>query len=155
MRNPPVSNIWAILIAGSTGWINYADQAMVCYAYQLLKNGGIEDENIIVFMQDDIADNANNDRQHAGSIYYEGRYNTNDGYEGTTMDQGGYRKDVYEGVPKDYTGDFMTIANLKGVLYGDRSRVKGGSGKVLNTTSHDTIFFYCTGHGDGEYLGKG
>ena len=30
-------------------------QADVCHAYQLLKRGGLKDENIVVFMYDDIA----------------------------------------------------------------------------------------------------
>ncbi|CAL8133038.1 unnamed protein product [Prunus armeniaca] len=30
-------------------------QANICHAYQILKKGGLKDENIIVFMYDDIA----------------------------------------------------------------------------------------------------
>ena len=37
-------------------------QADVCHAYQVLKNAGLNDENIIVFMYDDIAYNVNNPR---------------------------------------------------------------------------------------------
>jgi len=37
-------------------------QADVCHAYQLLKKGGLKDENIIVFMYDDIANNEENHR---------------------------------------------------------------------------------------------
>lgn len=37
-------------------------QADVCHAYQILKNGGLKDENIIVFMYDDIANNPENPR---------------------------------------------------------------------------------------------
>lgn len=37
-------------------------QADVCHAYQILKRGGLEDENIIVFMYDDIASNPENPR---------------------------------------------------------------------------------------------
>lgn len=56
-------------------------QADVCHAYQILKNGGIKDENIVVFMYDDIAYNRENPRQ--GIII-----NSPDG------------DDVYGGVPK-------------------------------------------------------
>lgn len=38
-------------------------QADVCHAYQVLKRGGIKDENIVVFMYDDIAMNALNPRK--------------------------------------------------------------------------------------------
>ena len=48
---------WAVLIAGSNGYWNYRHQADVCHAYQMLRNGGLKEENIIVFMYDDIAYN--------------------------------------------------------------------------------------------------
>ena len=35
-------------------------QADVCHAYQILKANGLKDENIIVFMYDDIAENEYN-----------------------------------------------------------------------------------------------
>lgn len=56
-------------------------QADVCHAYQILKNGGLKDENIVVFMYDDIANNEENPRK--GVII-----NSPDG------------DDVYHGVPK-------------------------------------------------------
>lgn len=37
-------------------------QADVCHAYQILKKGGLKDENIVVFMYDDIATSALNPR---------------------------------------------------------------------------------------------
>lgn len=60
-------------------WRSY--QADVCHAYQLLRKGGLKDENIIVFMYDDIAYNEENPRQ--GVII-----NSPAG------------EDVYKGVPK-------------------------------------------------------
>ena len=56
-------------------------QADVCHAYQILKKGGLKDENIIVFMYDDIAYDKENPRP--GVII-----NKPDG------------DDVYAGVPK-------------------------------------------------------
>lgn len=56
-------------------------QADICHAYQILKKGGLRDENIIVFMYDDIASNKENPRP--GVII-----NNPNG------------KDVYRGVPK-------------------------------------------------------
>lgn len=56
-------------------------QADVCHAYQLLKKGGLKDENIVVFMYDDIATDSLNPRP--GVII--------------NHPQGG---DVYAGVPK-------------------------------------------------------
>lgn len=37
-------------------------QSDVCHAYQLLRKGGLKDENIIVLMYDDIASNEENPR---------------------------------------------------------------------------------------------
>lgn len=38
-------------------------QADVCHAYQILKKGGLKDENIVVFMNDDIANNPLNPKK--------------------------------------------------------------------------------------------
>lgn len=56
-------------------------QADICHAYQLLKKGGLKDENIVVFMYDDIAYNEENPRQ--GVII-----------------NSPHGDDVYKGVPK-------------------------------------------------------
>ena len=53
---------WAVLVAGSNEYSNYRHQADVCHAYQILKKGGLKDENIVVFMYDDIAFNKENPR---------------------------------------------------------------------------------------------
>ncbi|KAJ4968598.1 hypothetical protein NE237_015299 [Protea cynaroides] len=53
---------WAVLVVGSSGYGNYQHQTDVCHAYQVLKKGGLKDENIIVFMYDDIAYNELNPR---------------------------------------------------------------------------------------------
>ncbi|XP_059317704.1 uncharacterized protein LOC132068130 isoform X2 [Lycium ferocissimum] len=41
---------WAIHVAGSTWYDDYRHQEDVCHAFQLLKRGGLKEENIIVFM---------------------------------------------------------------------------------------------------------
>jgi len=46
---------WAVLVAGSSEWMNYRHQADVCHAYQILHKNGIPDSNIIVMMYDDLA----------------------------------------------------------------------------------------------------
>ncbi|KAL3824999.1 hypothetical protein ACJIZ3_021028 [Penstemon smallii] len=119
---------WALLVAGSRYYENYRHQADVCHAYQILKKGGLKDENIIVFMYDDIAYNSDNPRP--GVII-----NSPNGVN------------VYEGVPKDYTGNNASVHNLFAVILGNRSGVIGGSGKVLNTGPKDNIFIYYTDHG--------
>uniref|UniRef100_A0A0E0PSE7 legumain n=1 Tax=Oryza rufipogon TaxID=4529 RepID=A0A0E0PSE7_ORYRU len=61
---------WALLIAGSKGYENYRHQADVCHAYQIMKKGGLKDQNIVVMMYDDIAYNPENP--------HKGDYNGND-----------------------------------------------------------------------------
>ncbi|NXA37103.1 LGMN protein, partial [Eudromia elegans] len=104
---------WVVIVAGSNGWYNYRHQADVCHAYQIVHRNGIPDEQIIVMMYDDIADNDENPTK--GIVI--NRPN------GT---------DVYAGVPKDYTKEDVTPKNFLAVLRGDAEAMKGiGSGKVL------------------------
>ncbi|XP_018414010.1 PREDICTED: legumain [Nanorana parkeri] len=120
---------WVVLVAGSNGWYNYRHQADVCHAYQIVKKNGIPDEQIVVMMYDDIADNEENPTK--GIII--NRPN------GT---------DVYAGVLKDYTKEFVTPENFLAVLRGDSEAVKGkGSGKVINSGPNDHVFVYFTDHG--------
>ncbi|CAO2819805.1 unnamed protein product [Amaranthus hypochondriacus] len=125
---------WALLVAGSQGFGNYRHQADVCHAYQILKKGGLKDENIVVFMYDDIANNPLNPKK--GIII-----NSPKG------------EDVYAGVPKDYTGEQVTAENMYAVLLGNKSAVKGGSGKVIDSKPNDRIFLYYSDHGGPGVLG--
>uniref|UniRef100_A0A3B4B8G7 Legumain n=1 Tax=Periophthalmus magnuspinnatus TaxID=409849 RepID=A0A3B4B8G7_9GOBI len=119
---------WVVIVAGSNGWYNYRHQADACHAYQIVHKNGIPDENIIVMMYDDLAQNEANPTP--GEII--NRPN------GT---------DVYKGVPKDYTGEDVTPKNFLAVLKGDSASVKGGSGKVLKSGPKDHVFVYFTDHG--------
>ncbi|XP_042356042.1 legumain [Plectropomus leopardus] len=119
---------WVLIVAGSNGWYNYRHQADACHAYQIVHKNGIPDEQIVVMMYDDLAQNEENPTP--GILI--NRPN------GT---------DVYKGVPKDYTGDDVTPENFLAVLTGDASKVKGGSGKVLKSGPEDHVFVYFTDHG--------
>uniref|UniRef100_A0A8B9K9P7 Legumain n=1 Tax=Astyanax mexicanus TaxID=7994 RepID=A0A8B9K9P7_ASTMX len=119
---------WAVIVAGSNGWYNYRHQADACHAYQILHTNGIPDEQIVVMMYDDLAQNEENPTP--GIVI--NRPN------GT---------DVYKGVVKDYTGDGVTPQNFLAVLKGDAASVKGGSGKVLKSGPNDHVFVYFTDHG--------
>lgn len=125
---------WAVLVAGSNEYYNYRHQADVCHAYQILKRRGLKDENIVVFMYDDIANNKENPKP--GVII-----NSPKGH------------DVYAGVPKDYTGVSVTASNFYAVLLGDKKSVKGGSGKVVASKPNDRIFVYYSDHGGPGVLG--
>ncbi|KAL1197725.1 Vacuolar-processing enzyme delta-isozyme [Cardamine amara subsp. amara] len=119
---------WAVLVAGSKDYNNYRHQADICHAYQILRKGGLKDENIIVFMYDDIAFSSLNPRP--GVLI-----NKPDG------------EDVYQGVPKDYTGKAVNVENFFNVLLGNESGVTGGSGKFLKSGPNDNVFIYYADHG--------
>ncbi|KVH91891.1 Peptidase C13, legumain [Cynara cardunculus var. scolymus] len=106
----------------------------VCHAYQILKRGGLKDEHIIVFMYDDIAKNDLNPRP--GVII-----NSPDS------------SDVFVDVTKDYTGENVTATNFYVVLLGNKTVVKGGSGKVVASKPNDKIFVFYSDHGGPRVLG--
>uniref|UniRef100_A0ACB8G5P0 Uncharacterized protein n=1 Tax=Sphaerodactylus townsendi TaxID=933632 RepID=A0ACB8G5P0_9SAUR len=112
---------WVLIVAGSNGWYNYR--------HQIVHRNGIPDEQIVVMMYDDIA----NDSENPTPGIIINRPN------GT---------DVYEGVLKDYTGKDVTPENFLAVLRGDAEAVKKvGSGKVLKSGPKDHIFVFFTDHG--------
>ncbi|KAI1237645.1 hypothetical protein IHE44_0013728 [Lamprotornis superbus] len=89
---------WVVIVAGSNGWYNYRHQADVCHAYQIVHRNGIPDEQIIVMMYDDIADNEENPTK--GIVI-----NRPNG------------SDVYAGVPKDYTKELHVKDLNKTIWY--------------------------------------
>uniref|UniRef100_A0A0N5C0T1 legumain n=1 Tax=Strongyloides papillosus TaxID=174720 RepID=A0A0N5C0T1_STREA len=121
-------SIWAVLVAGSNDWYNYRHQADVLHAYHVLKKHGIKEDNIITMVYDDIAHNKLN--PYPGKIY-----NVPHGIN------------VYEGVKIDYKGDAVTPENFLAVLEGDRNKVKGGNGRVVESTKEDKIFVFFSDHG--------
>lgn len=100
----------------------------------MLRKGGLKEENIIVFMYDDIADNEENPRP--GVII-----------------NSPHGDDVYKGVPKDFTGDDVNVNNFFAALLGNKSALTGGSGKVVDSGPNDHIFIYYSDHGGPGVLG--
>ncbi|KAK7311408.1 hypothetical protein RJT34_09540 [Clitoria ternatea] len=125
---------WAVLIAGSNGYWNYRHQADVCHAYQVLRKGGLKEENIIVFMYDDIANNEENPRP---GVIINSPHGDN----------------VYKGVPKDYVGEDVNADNFFAAILGNKSALTGGSGKVVDSGPNDHIFIYYSDHGGPGVLG--
>eukprot|EP00899_Mesostigma_viride_P011685 jgi/Mesvir1/20517/Mv12398-RA.1 len=133
---------WALLVAGSNGWGNYRHQADVCHAYHVLKDGGLDDDHIVVMMYDDIASSP---------------YNP---VPGTIINRPG-GPDMYAGVPKDYTGSQVSAANVLAVLSGNASALTDasnqcgpvGSGKVIASGPHDRVFVFYSDHGSPGILG--
>uniref|UniRef100_A0A915N244 legumain n=1 Tax=Meloidogyne javanica TaxID=6303 RepID=A0A915N244_MELJA len=104
----------------------------VCHAWHTLINHGVNPENIITMMYDDIANNTQN--PHKGKIF-----NSPEGH------------DVYEGVRIDYKGLDVTPENFIAVLLGDKE--KTGGKRVLESTKNDKVFIYFTDHGATGLIG--
>lgn len=117
-----VGERWAVLVAGSHKWVHYRHQASICRSYQILHDHGIPDDHIIVMMFDDIA------------------YNDKNPIPGVIINEPN-GPNVYEGVPKDYTGWHVTPNNFFKVLTGDAEGLADiGSGKVVLSGPNDRIF---------------
>ncbi|KAI4382638.1 hypothetical protein MLD38_008576 [Melastoma candidum] len=105
---------WAILVAASPDL-----EANVCEAYQIMKNRGLNDDNILVFR--DVEDDADDMPSH-----------------GVIPD---------EPIPVDYTTTPATIHRiLKAALLPDATPLVSGSGKLLESCSDDHIFLYYVSH---------
>jgi len=121
--------LWALLVAGSNGWDNYRHQADVCHAYHVLHAHGIPDENIVVMMYDDIANNQQNPTPGIIINHPNG-------------------SDVYKGVLKDYVGEDVTPENFINILTGNKDAMKNiGSGKVIESGPNDHVFVNFVDHG--------
>jgi len=123
---------WAVLVAGPNGFWNYRHQSDVFHSYHILVENGVPKENIIVLAYDDIANDYEN--PFKGKVY-------------NRPDPKGEGRDVYAGVQIDYTGEDVTPQNFLAVLRGDKTQVRGGSGRVLETTENDNVFVYFSDHG--------
>ncbi|XP_074266802.1 vacuolar-processing enzyme-like [Silene latifolia] len=132
------SQRWAILVAGSKHYQNYRHQSDICHAWQVLTDKGVPQENIVVFMYDDIA-------------YHD--MNPFQGVLRNSPSTDGFN--VYEGVTKDYVGEDVTSGNIVSAFLGNANPggVKG-SGKIINSGANDYVFFYFSGHGEIGSLGK-
>ncbi|XP_053204520.1 hemoglobinase-like [Panonychus citri] len=118
-------NTHAILIAGTSGWINYRHQANIAHGYQILRSHGIPKENIIVMSTDDIAHNEKNPIK--GKLFNSPHGN-----------------DVYSGLKIDYSGNQVTPINFLNILNGSSSLELP---KVLKSNSNDNVFIYISSLG--------
>lgn len=123
---PELKDKWAVLIATSTGWLNYRHQADVLAMYDLLRRHGYQDDHIILIMQDDIAQNPKNPEKGVIRV-------TPDG------------KDLYEGVRVDYHLDDLLPTDLEAILSGQSSDKLPA---VIHPTKNDDVFIFWSGHGE-------
>ena len=115
----------AVIISTSGDWDNYRHQADALAVYQLLRNNGVSDEDIILFSVDDIPWMPQNFKQ--GNMRHE--------EEGLNL-----RNNAII----DYSGDSVTPENLRKVLLGQQSP---STLVVLDSNENSNILFYIVGHG--------
>eukprot|EP00930_Biecheleria_cincta_P067800 TRINITY_DN5468_c0_g1_i3.p1 TRINITY_DN5468_c0_g1~~TRINITY_DN5468_c0_g1_i3.p1 ORF type:complete len:480 (-),score=118.13 TRINITY_DN5468_c0_g1_i3:300-1646(-) len=115
---------WAVIAAGSKGFFNYRHQADACHAYQIMKKSGIPEDNIILMMQDDVANSAEN--PFKGQLFNEPGENP---------------PDVYAGCKIDYRGNEVTAKLFMDVLTGK------AAGKSLKSGPEDHVFINFVDHG--------
>jgi legumain len=120
---------FAVIAAGSKGFFNYRHQADACHAFQVMKNTGIPEENIILMMQDDVASSSEN--PFPGQLFNKPGVNV---------------VDVYAGCKVDYRGDIVTAKLFTSVITGDMSGVPA-NGKVLKSGPDDHVFIFFVDHG--------
>lgn len=125
MSYAPLTGHQALIVATSTGWTNYRHQADALAMYQLLKEHGYTDDNIILILADDIANNASNPEQ--GVI---------------RVKPGG--ENLYTDVQIDYRLKDMTGNDFCNILAGN---VTAKTPTVFNGDEGTNLFVFWSGHG--------
>jgi legumain len=132
---------WAVIAVGSKGYGNYRHQADGCHAYQVMKKSGIPESNIILMMEDDVADATQN--PFPGKLFNK---------------PGNASEDVYAGCKIDYRSSIVTAKLFSSVITGDANGVPRGpdvpgvcqgcaNGKVLKSGPNDKVFLNFIDHG--------
>ena len=131
---PPVDKRWALLVAGSSGWINYRFQADVFAMYQILRRHGYPDDHIVVVCEDDLARDREN--PHPGEL--------------RVREDG---PNLYEPAAVDYIASTISADDIGAILQGRSSERLP---HVLQLDEDDNVFIFWSSHGSkGKlYLGN-
>ncbi len=127
------ADLWALIVAGSSGWENYRHQADVLAQYQLLRANGVPDDRIILVMEDDLA----NATSPPGVLQYEP-----DG------------ENIYAPAPAvDYRLKDIDATDLLNILAGKPS---ARLDRVIASQKGDNIYVFLAGHGSrkGFFVGS-
>ncbi|XP_014249398.1 legumain-like isoform X2 [Cimex lectularius] len=125
----PQNEVWAFLVAGSSGYYNYRHQADVCHAYHIMLDKGVPPERVVVMMVDDVANDPNNPQK------------------GTLFNKPG-GPNVYKGCKVDYKGTDVNVPTFLNVLKGNKTAVAGvGTGRVIESTNTSHVFVNFVDHG--------
>ena len=127
---------YAVLVHGSTGFTNYRHQADVLNVYQLLRSNGFDDNHIILIIDKDLANDSQNEEPGVIRISTDGQ----DLLGGT------------DGLPKavvDYDAADLTPEDISDILEGNGSERLH---TVLPKNAGQNVLLYWSGHGSkGEF----
>jgi legumain len=115
-------------------------KAGVCRAWHIFVDNGVNPDNIITMMYDDVA-------YHEENLYPGKLFNIPNGadvYEGEQFFFE-FTKNPKKGVRIDYKGEDVNPANFMAVLLGDETVTNGKP--VLKSSKNDKVFVYYTDHG--------
>ncbi|KAL7491249.1 hypothetical protein ACHAWT_001158 [Skeletonema menzelii] len=135
------SNV-AVIVSSSRYWFNYRHVSNALSIYQLLKRGGITDDNIVLMLADDIPCNMRN--PFRGKIFSRGANR-------------GSGDDLMEGVEIDYFGTDVTVDAFLRVLLGrnlpGEGETNGLHRRSLPKMDENTnVMVLLTGHGGDNFF---
>lgn len=130
---PALTGNKAVIIAGSGGWENYRFQADALEYYQMLRNSGYSDDDIILIMADDLAQNANNPEKGVVRRSVDG-------------------DNLYKNVVVDYRLEDITYNDLA-VIFSGKPDV--AHPEVLDSGAGDNVLFFWSSHGTQAGLALG
>ncbi|CBY09919.1 unnamed protein product [Oikopleura dioica] len=128
------TNNWAVLVCASRYWFNYRHIANTLAVYRSVKQLGIPDSQIMLFLADDMACNGRN--ADIGAVY---------NHKNKLIDLYGNDVEV------DFRGEEVTVENLVRLLTGRQDKDTPRS-RRLGTNSKSNVLFYLTGHGGENFL---
>lgn len=121
----PLTDRCAVVMATSTGWINYRHQADALEFYRMLKNAGYDDDHIVLIVEDDIANNPEN--PHPGVVHV-----TPDG------------ENLHTNIQVDYKISELTPADFGNILKGN---VTERTPQVVKGSKGTNVLLFWSGHG--------
>lgn len=130
---PALTGNKAVIIAGSGGWENYRFQADALEYYQMLRRSGYSDDDIILIMSDDLAQNANNPEKGVVRRSVDG-------------------DNLYKDVVVDYRLEDITYNDLAVIFSG---KADAAHPIVLDSGAGDNVLFFWSGHGTQAGLALG
>lgn len=125
IKYPKLDSLRAVVVATSSGWDNYRHQADALDFYRILKSYGYRDKDIILIMEDDLANNKSN--PYPGIVQRE--------YNGPNL---------YKDVVVDYKLSDLTPDDFKNIMLGKSSEKLPA---VLKSGAGDNVLLFISGHG--------